>query len=135
MRATTRALRLGAALTVTATAFIGATGFMYGIDHDPHLQPTMSDTVSVPNDKAQTYAHLQAEAVQVMEDDPTGRWNCLTMGNLTCGPDWQPITSAMADSLAEGTNPGDDTRDWETCLIHHADRTIVICHDGTVLTW
>jgi len=50
------------------------------------------------------------------------------------GTGWDHVTHEFADALAEGLNPGDDTRDWESCWIRVADTTVVVCPDGTVVT-
>lgn len=103
-----------------------AAGLVYGIDTDPDLAPTPHATVTPGNRESQT----------ITEDDP--RWNCITMGNRVCGPDWVPVEDAtMADGspwldvLTEGT----DKTDWAGCLLWHTDEaTAVVCPDGSVTT-
>jgi hypothetical protein len=105
---------------VTAVAVAATLGLMYGIDHDPDLAP--SDTVS-----ATVIAPPVAETPEtetITEDDP--RWNCITMGNHICGPDWEPIP----ESLYAGLGVSDD----EQCAWHVADTTTVVCSDEQVFT-
>lgn len=66
----------------------------------------------------------------IFEDDP--RWNCLTMGNHICGPNYQPVDQPLADALAEGDKPDATTYDWESCLVSYGDTMIVVCPDGWV---
>jgi hypothetical protein len=68
----------------------------------------------------------------IFEDDP--RWNCLTMGNRTCGPNYQPVDQPLADALAEGAKDDATTYDWESCLVAYGDTTIIVCPDGYVET-
>ncbi|MGV0949408.1 MAG: hypothetical protein ACOYB3_01960 [Azonexus sp.] len=65
---------------------------------------------------------------EVLTEEDAG-WNCLTMGNHLCGPDYLPMSSAMADALAEGEHP---EVDWMSCLTDKI--SVVVCPDGTVVT-
>jgi hypothetical protein len=73
--------------------------------------------------------HVSRTTPTIMEDDP--RWNCLTMGNHVCGPDWRHVTAEEADSLAEGSDLPFTYR-WEDCLT--VDMSVVVCPDGQVVT-
>jgi hypothetical protein len=72
--------------------------------------------------------------------DDTGEedlwWNCLTEGNLTCGPDWSPLTTAQRSELAElhdGLTTWEDGSDpWQGCL---TDQVTVVCPDTYVYVW
>lgn len=71
----------------------------------------------------------------VQEDDP--RWNCMTMGNRICGPNWKPVPQELGDALAEGVSEAPenaDTRDWEACLVDEGDTTYIVCPDGYTMT-
>ena len=62
------------------------------------------------------------------EDDPG--WNCLTMGNRVCGPEYGPVTTELADVLAEGDDPD---RVWEACVYAATGDVLTIaCPDGYV---
>lgn len=64
----------------------------------------------------------------ITEDDPG--WNCLTMGNGLCGPEYAPVTTELADVLTEAS---DVDRAWEACLWRSIpDATAVVCPDGSV---
>lgn len=69
---------------------------------------------------------------QPTEDEPG--WNCLTMGNLTCGPTYVPVVTAvlgdgslLTDALVEG-----ERQDWSGCLIEFGDTSTIVCPDGYV---
>ena len=64
----------------------------------------------------------------ITEDDVW--WNCLTMGNGMCGPEYVPVTAELADVLTEAE---DTDHAWETCLTRPVpDATEVVCPDGYV---
>lgn len=72
-------------------------------------------------DRTQVRHPYQNRAVAVppvAEDEPG--WNCLTMGNRRCGPDWKPAHRVI-----------DGHRD---CLWLIGDTTLVACPDGYVTT-
>lgn len=73
-------------------------------------------------------------AEPVCYEDDLYCWNCLTMGNGVCGPDWQPLDSGWQDAMAEGGAPDATTRDWSVCLVKVGDTTVVVCPDGWVET-
>jgi hypothetical protein len=54
------------------------------------------------------------------------------VGSTPTRPAWHPVSSELADALAEGEAPDATTRDWESCQWHdHADgRRHVRCPDG-----
>lgn len=58
----------------------------------------------------------------IHEDDP--RWDCLTMGNRVCGPNWQPIDAV----------PYVHDRSV-TCLWDSVYTGSVACDDGEVFAW
>jgi len=61
----------------------------------------------------------------IAEDDP--RWNCMTMGNKDCGPEWDLITD---QGVVEDITPTEGAR----CLIRVADTSLIVCDDGTMTT-
>lgn len=61
----------------------------------------------------------------ISDDDPT--FNCLTMGNLICGPTYQPVDDEFADTLNEGRP---EFRDWTGCLYQVGPTTDIVCPDG-----
>lgn len=61
------------------------------------------------------------------EDEPG--WNCLTMGNLECGPEWAPLT---AEQIQEITRSHAGYDDWQGCL---TDQVTVVCDDDYVYEW
>lgn len=61
------------------------------------------------------------------EDEPG--WNCLTMGNLECGPDWVPLTAEQIQGITR-SHAGYD--DWQGCL---TDQVTVVCDDDYVWEW
>lgn len=63
-------------------------------------------------------------APEPSEDDPT--FNCLTDGNRTCGPDWQPLPEEVYPDLG--------VSDDEQCVWLIGDTTTVACSDGQVFT-
>lgn len=64
----------------------------------------------------------------VTEDDPA--WNCLTMGNLRCGPDWVPLPQVIAHQIGL-----DVDGDQAGCLwLAGATTSYVVCPDGFVTT-
>jgi hypothetical protein len=69
------------------------------------------------------------ETQTITEDDP--RWNCLTMGNRKCGPDYKPVPKGLAEALYEGV---DTKEDWTKCLVNFGDTTVIVCPDGRVET-
>lgn len=60
----------------------------------------------------------------VNEDDP--EWNCLTMGNRECGPDFIPAPTDWT------TEPDGTTH--QDCLALIGDTTYVVCPDGYTTT-
>lgn len=75
---------------------------------------------------------LPTTTPRITEDDP--RWNCMTMGNHTCGPNWVPVPTPLADALAEGSKDDATTFDWEgRCLTNNLDTAV--CDDGWVERW
>jgi hypothetical protein len=112
-------------VTGIAVGLALAVGLVYGIDHDHDLEPTPSQ-VGTP-------API-VEVETITEDDV--RWNCLTMGNRVCGPDYVPVTTEQADNLAEGDNPPGwlaSDYPWESCL-NDTGTGLVVCPDGLVVT-
>lgn len=110
-------------LSTLAAVGIGAAaafGLAYGIDHDPDLAPTPK-------------SHGVTATPTIAEDDPA--WNCLTMGNRTCGPDYVPVDAEMADALMEASDQPVTYR-WEACLADYGTdgAYTVVCPDGTVVT-
>jgi hypothetical protein len=59
---------------------------------------------------------------QPAEDDP--QWNCLTMGNLTCGEAYTPYPSGVYETV------GEDVVEHFDCLIGPDGR--IVCPDGFV---
>lgn len=55
----------------------------------------------------------------ISEDDPN--WNCLTMGNRQCGPDWVPVPAANATDIGHAG-----------CYWSIGPTTWVACPDGYV---
>lgn len=70
----------------------------------------------------------QGEALSPPAEDEPG-WNCLTMGNLECGPDWAPLTAEQIQGIT-WSHAGYD--DWQGCL---TDQVTVVCDDGYVYEW
>lgn len=54
------------------------------------------------------------------EDEPG--FNCLTMGNRICGPDWQPADPEWS-AEPDGTT-------HEDCLVLIGETTYLVCPDG-----
>lgn len=47
-----------------------------------------------------------------------------------------PVTSGLADALAEGSAPWATSRDWEACIVHERGvRVTVTCPDGYQTSW
>ena len=61
------------------------------------------------------------------EDEPG--WNCLTMGNLECGPTYHPLTTGQHQALVTAHGGLDD---WQGCL---TDQVTVVCPDSYVYLW
>lgn len=132
LRATARILSIG------LIAGGAAAGLVYGIDHDPDLAPTVTSR-NAPVTKPAPAVTKPAPRETISEDD--WQWNCLTMGNKMCGPDWVPVDHELADALAEGDDDGNDYP-WEACKVRfenedgtaYSDATIVVCPDGKLVT-
>lgn len=61
----------------------------------------------------QTTPGEQSSSIQ--EDSPL--WNCLTMGNKTCGQGWTMVTQSLGDALAESADNEEATYlPWQTCM-------------------
>ena len=56
----------------------------------------------------------------IQEDEPG--WNCLTMGNHSCGPEWTPFWGDIYDL--------DPNAPHENCLVRIGDTSTVVCPDG-----
>ena len=110
-----------------------ALAMVWGIDHDPDLAPTppkqpvpchgtaACDTTKAPE------AVLPGENPGISDDTPG--FNCLTMGDLTCGPEWD----AMPDDTFEHIQGRPQTA-TDYCLWLIADTTLIACTDGLVAT-
>jgi hypothetical protein len=86
--------------------------------------------VTVCGSDAECAAQEAADA-GITEEDP--RWNCLTMGNLTCGPDYIILPAEKYLAIFEDTHPiWDDPTAY--CLWAPDATTTVVCSDGTVVT-
>jgi len=116
MITTTRTRSIATAITCAALGALFAAGCIYAAD---------ADDLAGPQPPA-------LETTTIQEDDP--RWNCMTMGNRICGPNWNLVPQELADALAEGGAPDATTRDWEVCRVRLDDTTIVVCPDGWVET-
>ncbi len=69
---------------------------------------------------------------QIEEDHPD--WNCMTMGNLTCGSGWEPLTDDIADAVAEGVDdPASIPTSRDDCMMRVADEVTIVCSDGRVI--
>ena len=55
------------------------------------------------------------------EEDEPG-FNCLTMGNHSCGPEWTPFWGDIYDL--------DPNAPHENCLVRIGDTSTVVCPDG-----
>lgn len=109
----------GVALIVASS--VAALGLAYGIDHQASLDPTPATVVSqvgTPNYPP------PAESYTITEDDP--EWNCLTMGNHQCGPEWDPLPEDLYSHIG--------VSDDEQCVWRLADTTVIVCSDGQVIT-
>lgn len=102
----TRTQRIATAIALTLAFSLGFFGGPL-FDRLPWAPPQPSDTIS--------------------EDDP--RWNCLTMGNGVCGPDYRPVDAELSDALSEG----EVAKDYTSCLVREGDTTYIVCPDGQVL--
>jgi hypothetical protein len=68
---------------------------------------------------------------RITEGDP--HWNCLTMGNHRCGPNYKmvddlPNTSNWIATIRDEHHGYDPYR----CLVDIADTTTIVCQDGWV---
>jgi hypothetical protein len=70
-------------------------------------------------------------------DETSPQWNCLTMGNHLCGPEWTSVETAtlddgspMMDVLTEG-----ERTDWTGCLTNSGPTVTIVCPDGYVEVW
>lgn len=110
------------------------------------IQPAWADGCTTDTDCAEMEAALNKAGLYLTgggevspepaEDQPG--WNCLTMGNLECGPDWVPVTAELGDALAEGEDfdTGYPDSTWDGCLVNGTpgDAITVVCPDGYVTT-
>lgn len=78
-----------------------------------------SGVVHVPQPPVVKWRSTTDEPVRTIEEDDP-RWNCLTMGDLRCGPLWKP-----ANRVIDGHHD---------CLWRIGDTTWVACPDGYVTT-
>ena len=93
------------ALVLGVVGGAAAALFIYTFDHDETIAPLTPLTPATPTVTA----------------------------TQSFGPGWTPVTQEMADSLSEGddTPPENaDTRDWESCMWHVGDTSVIICPDG-----
>jgi len=66
-------------------------------------------------------APVTSSPVQIFDDEPG--WNCLTMGNRVCGPDYIPFVEPVTDE-AGIVHTG--------CLIMVGETSTLVCPDGYV---
>jgi len=107
--------RLGELVGCVTIGVVAALGVVWTADRDVPPAPEPSPVIG------------QVPQGQPFEDEPG--WNCLTMGNQTCGPDWAPLT---AEQLRGITWSHDGYDDWQGCL---TDGVTVVCDDGYVYVW
>lgn len=80
--------------------------------------------VLMPTDLVTRPPAAAVKAPEVSEDD--WRWNCLTMGNHLCGPDWVPVDKEFDDLLDEVEQPSR----WTDCLtFNDGEADLVVCPD------
>ena len=108
-----RALTVGLIIGALAGAGFGA-GVTYAVTDKPAQVTPEQVTVQSP-----------------AEDEPG--WNCLTMGNYECGPDYIPVSTSLAEILTKSYGP----YNWESCVFQAAedDTFTVACPDGYVVTF
>lgn len=102
------------------------------------IAPTKTELVTPVKVPGPTVTKTIAPTPTIEEDDP--RWNCMTMGNRICGPDWEPVKPELGDALSEGSDKPFTFR-WEDCKVKwenedgtaYSDATIVVCPDGDVI--
>lgn len=89
--------------------------------------PITVSTIAHPDERAPaTITWTNTPGPVIQEDDP--RWNCLTMGNRTCGPAYVALSPVWVRALAQ-EHPGYDPA---LCLVNVDDTTTLACQDGWV---
>lgn len=101
-----------AAAALAVAAFVAAVSVAQADDW-PTPAPTVTVTVTAP-------VTPSTPPAPVAEDDPA--WNCLTMGNHRCGPEWEPFPSPAVE--------GPDGTQHTGCLIRFGDTSFIVCPDG-----
>jgi hypothetical protein len=72
--------------------------------------------------------HTRTE-VTIREDSQS--WNCLTMGNRTCGPTYQMVDDTSHPEVWKAMILDDHNGyDPYRCLVQVADTTKIVCQDG-----
>ena len=91
------------------------------------LAATLGMTASIWNPITRAYDRLeQGMTSQVVND-------AATPDPLPMTPYWVPVSQELGDALAEGEYEGIAdawTYDWERCLVHIDDTTIITCPGG-----
>lgn len=64
----------------------------------------------------------------VQEDMPG--FNCLTMGNHRCGPDWEPLPDDVFAEIMDG----ETQTATDYCLWLTGETTLIVCSDGFTTT-
>ena len=71
----------------------------------------------------------QGQALEDEQGEEDLWWNCLTEGNLECGPTYHPLTTGQVQAI---TIAHDGLDDWQGCL---TDDVTVVCPDSYVYLW
>ena len=105
-----------------------AAGVTIGLVSAWALTSMIDDTPPPAPEPTPVSGQLDSGSASPPAEDEQG-WNCLTMGNLECGPAWAPLT---AEQLRGITWSHDGYDDWQGCL---TDGVTVVCDDGYVYVW
>ena len=112
--------RLGELVGCVTIGVVAALGVVWTADRDVPPAPEPSPVIGqVP----------QGQALEDEQGEEDLWWNCLTEGNLECGPTYHPLTTGQVEGI---TWSHDGYDDWRGCL---TDGVTVVCDDGYVYVW
>lgn len=106
-------------------------------DVTPRYAPPPTATAPAPHRTVDLYGGPPATTLPDTSTIPEGDvdedmpgFNCLTMGNRKCGPDWKPLPDDVFAEIMDG----ETQTATDYCLWLTGETTLIVCSDGFTTT-